>query len=222
MTEEEKKRLDALLVDNDKDEKEFTIEYDKRTDTHDQIVDYNPLEIKLQAGDGFTPNLSEQQRLNEIDNRLESRNYSRLLTGSRNAGVTSSASVYTNSNSLTQEVDPEMYRNVLVINKLMNRYLQTDSKNSILKAVDLKKIKLNDNFDENEFGDKFIREARVSREQQNRLKHIDTQLDTMRSASQVADNNSTVSLKEILTNFHVQKLPNKILSNGLVVQIFPL
>jgi hypothetical protein len=123
MTEEEKKRLDELLVDNNKDEKEFTIEYDKRTDTHDQIVDYNPLEIKLQAGDGFTPNLSEQQRLNEIDNRLESRNYSRLLTGSRNAGVTSSASVYTNSNSLTQEVDPDMYRNMLVMNKLMKNYL---------------------------------------------------------------------------------------------------
>ncbi len=56
---------------------------------------------------------------------------------------------------------------------------------------------MNDNFDENEFGDKFIREARVSREQQNRLKHIDTQLDTMRSASQGADDNSTVSLKDI-------------------------
>ena len=114
MTEDEKKRLDELLVDNDKDEKEFTFEYDKKTETHDQIVDYNPFEIKLQAGDGFTPNLSEQQRLNEIDNRLESRNYSRLLTGSRNAGVTSPASVYTNSNSLMQEVDPELYKNVLV------------------------------------------------------------------------------------------------------------
>ena len=62
------------------------------------------------------------------------------------------------------------------------------------KAVDLKKIKLNDNFDENEFGDKFIREARVSREQQNRLKYIDTQLDTMRSASEAGDDNSTVSV----------------------------
>lgn len=114
MTEDERKRLDELLIHDDKDEKEFVIEYDKKTETHNQIVDYNPLEIKLQAGDGFTPNLTEQQRLNEIDNRLESRNYSRLLTGSRNAGITSTISNYTNSNSLMHEVDPDMYRNGLV------------------------------------------------------------------------------------------------------------
>lgn len=42
---------------------------------------------------------------------------------------------------------------------------------------------MNDDLDENAFGDAFIREARISREQHTRLKYIDSQLETMRSAS---------------------------------------
>jgi hypothetical protein len=58
---------------------------------------------------------------------------------------------------------------------------------------------LNDDFDENEFGDKFIREARISREQQSRLKSIDVQLETMRSSSQATNDQyfdvTTVSIR---------------------------
>ncbi len=115
MTEDEKKRLDELLVENDKDEKEFVVEYDKKTQTHNQIVDYNPFEIQLAPGDGFQPNMNDQQRLNEIDSRLEYRNYSRLLTGSRNAGLTP-RSPFTNSTTSVFEVDPDTYGNVLVSN----------------------------------------------------------------------------------------------------------
>lgn len=53
----------------------------------------------------------------------------------------------------------------------------------------MKQIKLNDDFDENELGDKFIREARVNREQEIRLKQIDTQL-KMLKAAHVSDGQS--------------------------------
>ena len=175
MTEDEKKRLNELMVENENDEKDFSIEYDPKTQTNNQVVDYNPFEIKLAAGDGYQPSLNEQQRLHQIDSQLESRNYSRLLTGSRNSVVTI-GSAYTNSNSkIISEIDAESYRSIL---------------------SDQKKIKLNDDFDENEFGDKFIREAKISREQQTRLKIIDSQLDTMRSTSEATnfDNSSVRSV----------------------------
>ena len=38
-----------------------------------------------------------------------------------------------------------------------------------------------DEFDENEFGDKFIREARLTREQETRLKAIESQLEKLKS-----------------------------------------
>lgn len=47
----------------------------------------------------------------------------------------------------------------------------------------VRQIKLNDDFDENEFGDKFIREARITREQEIRLKYIDSNLQKMSSLS---------------------------------------
>lgn len=94
----------------------------------------------------------------------------------------------------------------------------------MLKVVDQKKIKLNDDFDENDFGDKFIREARVSREQQNRLKYIDTQLDTMRSNSQAINqiyDNSTVSYIYKFRN-NYKCISFNFLSKERVVPIFRL
>lgn len=41
---------------------------------------------------------------------------------------------------------------------------------------DLVQIKLNDEFDEDEFGDRFIREARMHREEEQRLRYIDSRL----------------------------------------------
>lgn len=48
---------------------------------------------------------------------------------------------------------------------------------NLKKQSESRQIRLNDEFDENEFGDKFIREARITREQENRLKYIDSQLE---------------------------------------------
>jgi hypothetical protein len=56
-----------------------------------------------------------------------------------------------------------------------------------LKSLEYKKIKLNDEFDENTFGDKFIRETRISREEQQRLKLIDQQLEELRTPSSSND-----------------------------------
>ena len=53
-----------------------------------------------------------------------------------------------------------------------------------------KQIKLNDEFDENEFGDKFIREARISREKELRLKFIDQQLEKIRNNNVTESNPS--------------------------------
>ena len=54
-------------------------------------------------------------------------------------------------------------------------------------------MRLNDEFDENSFGDKFIREARVSREQEARLKYIDSQLDVYRTPSCEQEPNSNLN-----------------------------
>ena len=50
-----------------------------------------------------------------------------------------------------------------------------------MKNLGVIQVKLNDEFDENEFGDKFIREARLTREQETRLKAIESQLEKLKS-----------------------------------------
>lgn len=113
MTEDEKKRLNELLNEEDKVEKDIQIEYDEKSQSYNQIVDYNPLEVKLAAGDGFQPIPVDQQRINEINSRLESRNYMRLLTG--NTRNTSTRSVSTiNGSTSSIDMDPETFRAVLV------------------------------------------------------------------------------------------------------------
>jgi len=165
MTEDEKKRLNELLAANDEDQKEFTLESDANSEFSYQVVDYNPFEIKSAAGEGFTPTQNEIERLKTIDSKLERRNYSRILTGStRTNGVSP-----TFSNSA---IEAESYRSIM--------------------SVERKKIKLNDDFDETTFGDKFIREARLTREENARLKHIDEQLENMRCASNGTDEHSTM------------------------------
>jgi hypothetical protein len=67
-----------------------------------------------------------------------------------------------------------------------------------IKGSESKQIKLNDDFDENEFGDRFIREARISREQEARLKFIDSQLEIMKTA---ASNNASNTQSGTSINF---------------------
>ena len=59
------------------------------------------------------------------------------------------------------------------------------------------KIKLNDDFNEDEFGDRFIREARMQREEEIRLKLIDQKLQEIaeqktRSAAPIKDLDESV------------------------------
>ena len=116
MTEEEKKRVDELLNENDYNENdELKIEFDGKEQV--QIVNYNPSEVVLAPGSGFLPTKMEEERLKQIDSRLDSRNFSRLLTGSRstmNNVYTVSPSLTNSSSSMAAAVDSDLYRNMLV------------------------------------------------------------------------------------------------------------
>jgi hypothetical protein len=57
-------------------------------------------------------------------------------------------------------------------------------------------IKLNDDFDENEFGDKFIREARISREHEIRLRYIDSHLEKLNSQTRFKVSASQLDLDD--------------------------
>ena len=50
-----------------------------------------------------------------------------------------------------------------------------------MKGSERKQIKLSDEFDENQFGDKFIREARITREHELKLNQIDAQLERIKA-----------------------------------------
>ncbi|RNA22814.1 fibrous sheath-interacting 1, partial [Brachionus plicatilis] len=152
MTEEEKQRLNEILLDMDSvDAKNSNVSQLNQENV--MIVEYNPRLVVLSDGDGFKPNQDELEKLKRINTALEKRNYSRS-TISRVSGISQSQfSSYT--------VDQDAYHGLL--------------------GPESKQIKLNDDFDENEFGDKFIREARISREQEVRLKYLDAQLEKIKT-----------------------------------------
>jgi hypothetical protein len=69
--------------------------------------------------------------------------------------------------------------------------------------MDRKKIKLNDDFDENAFSDKFLREARTTREQQLRLKFIDSKLEMLQtSRAESAETNSSARVRNFELFWH--------------------
>jgi hypothetical protein len=103
MTEEEKKRLDELLCDLDKIGNDVDIEFDEKTQEQVQIVEYNPFEVSVADGDGFLPTKTEQERLKQIDQKLDTRDFSRILR--RTSNVTwSSVSVSDSQSSRTFSV----------------------------------------------------------------------------------------------------------------------
>ena len=57
----------------------------------------------------------------------------------------------------------------------------------LFKGTERKQIKLNDDFDENQFGDKFIREAKITREQEIKLNMIETELEKLKSIKNQSD-----------------------------------
>ena len=57
---------------------------------------------------------------------------------------------------------------------------------------------MNDDFDENQFGDKFIREARLTREQEMKMNFIENELKKLKSASNVnGDENSDINNEQV-------------------------
>ena len=176
MTDEEKHRLNELMLDmeqfdtNSNSAKMLANSNEEANDENNNLVEYNPFSVSLALGDGFTPDKNDYDRLKEIDTRLE-RRLSRI--NSCTNGSISDASRSGAYSSLTKKlstnytVEPDLYFGLL----------QAESR----------QIKLNDEFDENEFGDKFIREARIPREQELKLKYIDSQLERLKNGSQASN-----------------------------------
>jgi len=160
MTEEEKARLNELLLDIDEfDQREAKTNGDI-SQQQTLVVEYNPFVVSVSQGDGFTPEVGVLERLKQIESELEKKTYSRLSSSSRVSGFSSLHLFPKQSiNFGSNVVEPDAY------------YGLAHSANEI------KQISLNDEFDENELGDKFIREARISREQEARLKMIESQLE---------------------------------------------
>jgi hypothetical protein len=82
MTDEEKLRLNQLMIDIDefdqnKTDKNITGEDDSQEKDHTIIAEYNPYAVKLSEGDGFVPNNVETTRLKQIDLILEKKNTER-------------------------------------------------------------------------------------------------------------------------------------------------
>ena len=175
MTDEEKQRLNELMLDMEQfdtnsNAKMLANSNEEGNDENNNLVEYNPFSVSLAQGDGFTPDKNDYERLKEIDTRLE-RRLSRInscTNGSISDASRSGAySSLTKKLSTNYNVEPDFYFGLL----------QTESR----------QIKLNDEFDENEFGDKFIREARIPREQELKLKYIDSQLERLKNGSQASN-----------------------------------
>ncbi len=126
-------------------------------DEHSRVVEYNPFAVSLAPGDGFTLDKSDEERMREINSRLE-RRLSRLASDHSGSVGSSSrlgaASTFTKRSgthsTACNNIEPEAYY--------------------AIGHAQPQKIKLDDDFDENDFGDKFIREARLSREHEQKLK----------------------------------------------------
>jgi len=193
MTDEEKARLNELLLDID--------EFDQReakangnTSQHQQtvVVEYNPFVVNVVQGDGFTPDVGDLERLKQIESELEKKTYSRLSSSSRVSAL-SSSQLFSKQSINSNVIEPEAY------------YGLSHSANEI------KQISLNDEFDENEFGDRFIREARISREQEARLKMIESQLERIKQVSTNSihsETNSEMDSDNVLRFFEAFFFPN--------------
>lgn len=181
MTEEEKQRLNELLIgmeefdtatrslEEGKNQNQPAVEQEEA-----RLVEYNPFAVSLVPGDGFTLDKSDENRMREINTRLErrgSRIGSCLNGGASSIGSSSrlgAASTFTkrSSTNTAYTVEAESYYGI--------------------GHTEPQKIRLDDNFDENDFGDKFIREARLSREHEQKLKAIEMQLKSLKNAANTA------------------------------------
>lgn len=111
MTDDEKQRLNELLLDMDNydsDKQRSLLNQIPESDNSTFLIEYNPSAVSLAQGDGFTPNKDELDKLKRINTALEKRNYSRLTTSR-----VSSFSTHPQSNS-SHVIDSEMYQGLLV------------------------------------------------------------------------------------------------------------
>jgi hypothetical protein len=225
MTEEEKQRLNELLLDieqfdtNLKSNKRILNTINEQSQIEDEsnsgvnnLVEYNPFLVSLAQGDGFTPDKTDLERLKEIDSRLEKR-ISRLNSGattltvnpSLNGDISRMEGFSSSLNKLSSSKHSTVQHNV-----------DADSYYGLLQA-ETKQIKLNDDFDENEFGDKFIREARLTREQEIRLKHIDMQLEKLKNGGTSNGTSTAVNNGFSGSSYDLQSDTTTTTNNNIIV-----
>ena len=121
MTDEEKQRLNELLLDTEEldNEKPKMVLNEGSEENPSYVVEYNPFAISLAQGDGFTPDKSELDRLKEIETKLEKRNFSRMansgMISSNRFSVLSNHTKSTLSAVYSNNIESENYNTLLVI-----------------------------------------------------------------------------------------------------------
>jgi hypothetical protein len=111
MTDDEKLRLNQLMIDLDefdqeKNNKQITSENNSLETNQTIIAEYNPHSVKLSEGDGFVPNNIEINRLKQIDLILEKANTERS-SSSRIFTTSNFFSKSKLSNSIFESVAPQ-------------------------------------------------------------------------------------------------------------------
>jgi hypothetical protein len=115
MTEEEKSRLNEIMLDIDSfgDTNKQAAIKEGTEENQTIIVDYNPFAVSLLQGDGFTPEKNDLDRLKHIDSVIEKRNTSRLTSHSTASGFTNSTNI--KSATVTSNVvEQDMYFGLMV------------------------------------------------------------------------------------------------------------
>ncbi len=123
MTDEEKQRLNELLIDLEEFDtnKQKVCLSEGGEENPTLIVEYNPFTVSLMQGDGFTPDKIDSERLREIDTRLEKRNFSRLTSFGNDikSSAHSSFSKISKSAISSHNVDAESYYGLTVDNFIL-------------------------------------------------------------------------------------------------------
>lgn len=134
MTEEEKQRLNELLLDMDNldNQNNNTNINQLNEDNGTLLVEYNPMLVNLADGDGFKPNQDELEKLKRINTALEKRNYSRS-TNSRVSGMISQSQF----NNNPHVVESDAYYGLMV----NNEHFLFNSIENIFRASKLLNIK---------------------------------------------------------------------------------
>jgi hypothetical protein len=204
MTDEERQRLNELMIDMDEvaaakkpdltpSSKSEMLESEESNSSQQIVVEYNPMAVQVAQGDGFTPDPSDSHRLKQIDSVLERRTVSvnsRYSSPQHNFNNNSSSSKMGSSlSSFHQNHSSSLggqVQHTVEADAYASAFMLGGGGGGGGGGTESKQIKLNDDFDENQFGDKFIREVRITREQELKLTFIESELEKLKALKQTS------------------------------------